>query len=67
MGGAIRVARGEYFLGSFIKMHGENVTLFGNGFTEIVFLQRPYVLTIEGQIILRPLMVNKTRAHITNH
>jgi len=48
MGGAVKVKRAEYFLSSFIRMHGEDVTLFGDGYNETIFLQRPYTLTDES-------------------
>ena len=45
MGGGIRVKRADYFLNNSILMHGENVIIFGEGYTETIYLKRPYILT----------------------
>lgn len=45
MGGAIRIKRAEYFLSHFIRMHGNDVILFGDGNNLIVHLQIPYILS----------------------
>lgn len=44
MGGAIRVKAAEYFLGSFIHLRGDNVLLFGDGYTRVIHLQTPSTL-----------------------
>jgi len=61
MGGAIRIVSGDYFLDSFIRMHGDDVVLFGDGHTETMYLQRPYTLTNESLSTFKSLlMVNNT-------
>jgi len=45
MGGAIRVKRGEYFFKSSVLLHGEDITLFGEGRKNTIHLQRSYILT----------------------
>jgi len=61
MGGAVRVVRNDYFLGSHIRMHVEDTVLFGDGHTKIIYLQRQYTLTNEGFNTFKPLlMVNNT-------
>lgn len=49
VGGAIKVKPAEYFLNNFIHLHGEDVTLFGEGHTRIVNLKRPYTLSAEAK------------------
>jgi hypothetical protein len=45
MGGAIRVKGGaEYFLEKAIIMHGEDVTIFGDGRTIVINLTQPHSL-----------------------
>jgi hypothetical protein len=45
MGGAIRVKGGaEYFLDKPIIMHGEDVTIFGDGNTVVINLTQPLYL-----------------------
>jgi hypothetical protein len=45
MGGAIRVKGGaEYFLDKAIIMHGEDVTIFGDGRTIVINLTQPHSL-----------------------
>lgn len=48
MGGAIRVVRGDYHFTGFIKMRGEDIVLYGDGHTEMIYLQRSYKLTNES-------------------
>lgn len=50
MAGAIRIVKGKYEMkkGS-IRMHGDDVTMFGDGYTKIVYLHQSYVLTNENQ------------------
>jgi len=45
MGGVIRIKKAEYFLNSSLRMHGENVILFGDGYTYVIHLESPYRLT----------------------
>jgi hypothetical protein len=45
MGGAIRIKRSEYFLSNSIRLHGNDVTLFGDGNNLIIHLQSPYYLS----------------------
>jgi len=45
MGGAIRVKGGaEYFIDKPIIMHGEDVTIFGDGNTAVINLTKPLYL-----------------------
>jgi len=45
MGGAMRVKGGvEYFLDKPIIMHGEDVTIFGDGSTVVINLTQPHYL-----------------------
>jgi hypothetical protein len=45
MGGAIRVQGGtEYFIDKPIIMHGEDVTIFGDGETVVINLMEPLYL-----------------------
>ncbi len=44
MGGAIRIKGNEYFLDKFIRMHGKDVILFGDGANLIAHLKEPYIL-----------------------
>ena len=44
MGGAIRIKSEEYFLNSHIRMHGENIMLFGDGQTELIYLTDKCIL-----------------------
>jgi hypothetical protein len=47
MGGAIRVKGGvEYFLDKAIIMHGEDVTIFGDGSTVVINLTQPHYLKL---------------------
>lgn len=48
MGGAIRITPAEYFLGDFLHMHGEDITMFGDGYTIVVFLEKPISLKIQS-------------------
>jgi hypothetical protein len=49
MGGAIRVAKGKYvFHKGSLRMHVDDSTLFGDGYTKIVHLHQPYILTNES-------------------
>jgi hypothetical protein len=45
MGGAIRVKGGaEYFIDKPITLHGEDVTIFGDGNTVVINLAQPFYL-----------------------
>jgi len=59
MGGAIRVVRSDYFFNRSVRMHGEDVVLFGDGYTETIYLQRPYLLTNESLSAFKSLLMVK--------
>jgi len=48
MGGAIRITPAEYFLSDFLHMHGEDVTMFGDGDTIVIFLEQPVSLKTQS-------------------
>ena len=49
MSGAVRITPAEYFLSSFIRMHGEDITLFGDGSTTVIYLKQPVSLKVQSQ------------------
>lgn len=44
MGGAIRITSAEYFIDRFIHLHGDDVTMFGDGVTVVLHLEQPIPL-----------------------
>jgi hypothetical protein len=62
MGGAIRIKRSEYFLSSSIRLHGNDVILFGDGKNLIMYLQNPYYLSdfYRKSVILGEEMAGKS-------
>jgi hypothetical protein len=45
---AIRITPAEYFLNNSIHMHGEDIIMFGDGSTIVIFLKQPVPLKIQS-------------------
>jgi len=44
MGGAIRITSAVYFIDRFLQLHGDDVTMFGDGITVVFHLEQPIFL-----------------------
>jgi hypothetical protein len=44
MGGAIRITPAEYFIDRFLHLHGDDITMFGDGVTVVFHLEQPIFL-----------------------
>jgi len=60
MGGGIRIVKADYFLDGSLRMRVDDRIMFGDGSTEMIYLEEPYMLTKQSLNVFEPLfMVTK--------
>jgi hypothetical protein len=49
IGGAIRITSAEYFIDRFIHLHGDDITMFGDGVTVVFHIEQPIHLREQNE------------------